>query len=1102
MLTLYEGGFTSLVHDEIIKGISRAIDSGKKVFLFVPEQQTLTAEAHMCDILPPSAALSFEVTNFTRFTNTVFRALGGISGEYITSTKKALLMWGVLTELSPMLTMTRGAKNIGSGVVTRALEAVGELSSLGISPEELKASEALLKGEDGRLRSKISDLSLIYSLYKEKLSERYADMTEDLFTLAKKLTKDGSYLEGSVIFIEGFTSFTEPQYALIEAMLKSAEINVALTLKKAERDCFEYTEVRKTGKRLIKLASLGNVQTRLLSPYAKSADFLPVISEISELIWRNEGRIDNDSLQFLKDNKETVRIFEAATPFEECDFIASDIKRRVMLGASYRDFAIIARSLDSYSGILDTSLEKAGVPHFFSSPKSINSFEAIKLINTAYSTVIRRFATADVLTYVKCGLIDATRDECDLFELYVNKWKIGGSRFTDELLWNMNPRGYESINESDAEKLIKINEIRDRIISPLSIFAEQVKEAATVREHAEALIDFLLGIGLDQKLEERATELSLLGENEAADQNSRLWKIICDSLDTVVDVLGDTPADAESFINQLSVVFTDANMGSIPSYHDEVSVGRADMIRLYDKKHVYLIGVNTGEFPKTVSDSSYFTERDKATLARLGLGVEPDLEIKNARELYSFSRSFSLAKTSVTLLYTTKTASLGSATPSEVIARINEITDELVKPIQISDIPLRDKIYSPELALENLGKATQAEKQAIRAALENTEYADVLAISEGKLENDEVTIDEETVGLIIGKDIYLSQSKIDKYLKCPFKYFASALLKLDENEKAEINQLVVGNFIHAVLESIFNTVIKEKKSLSDLSKEEREALLTESSRAYVERELGNASSVKNQVVIERINRVARPIVDGLCDEFANCRFTPVACEVHIDGYNKDTPNSIIYDTESGKHRVIIGGYIDRLDTLKVGNDVYVRVIDYKTGIKQFSLDDVKKGENLQMLLYLKAVTETENHDFLKKLGVGDGGKLIPAGIVYVKTSVADLTIDSPSDELADSEVKATFERIGASLDSPAVLRAMNPDFTPMAKTRKGDVPKPETYSIEDWERINEEMKSAVLTIAGEITSGHIVAKTNVSDNASFHPCTDCKFKFICRNAVK
>jgi len=83
-----------------------------------------------------------------------------------------------------------------------------------------------------------------------------------------------------------------------------------------------------------------------------------------------------------------------------------------------------------------------------------------------------------------------------------------------------------------------------------------------------------------------------------------------------------------------------------------------------------------------------------------------------------------------------------------------------------------------------------------------------------------------------------------------------------------------------------------------------------------------------------------------------------------------------------------------------------------------------------------------------------------------------------------------------------VLSAMNPNFTPMAKTRKGDVPKPQTYSMEDWKSINEEMKNAVLSIAGEITSGHIVAKTNVSDNSSFHPCENCQYKFICRNAVK
>ena len=161
MLTLYEGGFTSLSHDEILKKISASVSSGKRTFLFVPEQQTLTAETEMCDRLPPKAALSFEVTNFTRFTNTAFRALGGISGEYITSAKKALVMWGVLTELSPLLTITRGSRNIGAGTVARALGAINELAALGIKPDELRVSEKLLTGEDGRLKSKLQDLSLI-----------------------------------------------------------------------------------------------------------------------------------------------------------------------------------------------------------------------------------------------------------------------------------------------------------------------------------------------------------------------------------------------------------------------------------------------------------------------------------------------------------------------------------------------------------------------------------------------------------------------------------------------------------------------------------------------------------------------------------------------------------------------------------------------------------------------------------------------------------------------------------------------------------------------------------------------------------------------------
>ena len=73
MLTLIESGFTSLGGEELIKCIKRSIDSGRRTYLIVPEQQTLSRERGMCDILPPSSARLFEVTNFTRFANTAFR---------------------------------------------------------------------------------------------------------------------------------------------------------------------------------------------------------------------------------------------------------------------------------------------------------------------------------------------------------------------------------------------------------------------------------------------------------------------------------------------------------------------------------------------------------------------------------------------------------------------------------------------------------------------------------------------------------------------------------------------------------------------------------------------------------------------------------------------------------------------------------------------------------------------------------------------------------------------------------------------------------------------------------------------------------------------
>ena len=83
--------------------IQENIQAGKEVLLIVPEQQTVSVERRMLELLPPFAQLQFEVVNFSRLANRVFRALGGHSWNTATPTVRALSMWRALRDLAPLL---------------------------------------------------------------------------------------------------------------------------------------------------------------------------------------------------------------------------------------------------------------------------------------------------------------------------------------------------------------------------------------------------------------------------------------------------------------------------------------------------------------------------------------------------------------------------------------------------------------------------------------------------------------------------------------------------------------------------------------------------------------------------------------------------------------------------------------------------------------------------------------------------------------------------------------------------------------------------------------------------------------------------------------
>lgn len=1095
MLTILKSRFASSAREAFCHKIEKDLRDGVRSYLIVPEQQTVLAEGYMAKTLPPEAVLTFEVTNFTRLANTTFRSIGGLSGEYCDSTKKALIMWRTLTELSPILKMTSGRREINSGLVESCLSAVSQMQNLSINPQMLSdASEHEEIKNDGRLASRLSDLAAVFSLYKKLLGERYSDTGDDAEAMINKLLEKPDFLKDTNIYIEGFTSFTEPQYTLVALLAARTNVYVSLSLPKGREKAFEYTEIQKCKERLVSVARKHEANVKLDEIDSCPQNRKASLDEIAAHLWSTDLPNDNITLQ----NSDDLRVFQAHTPYDECAFVCEDIKRRVIGGALYSDIAIVARGAEDYQGILDGALSEAKIPAFTSYRRDINEFEAIKLIYTAYA-IARGFKREDVISFAKCSLSGIGREECDEFEMYVNKWQISGRRFTDDEIWNMNPDGYSTKRrEGTDEKLLRIHNVRSRIVEPLADFADKLGSASTVREHALALLDFLVKIDMEESLRLRAKKLSELGENTLAEGNAALWKVICNALDTLVTVLGDMPADAEGFVSQLKVVFSATDIGRIPAFSDQVMVGSADMLRLYEKKHIYLIGVNAGKFPATVSDKSYFSESDRIKLKNCGIEITPDIETRGARELYFFTRAFSYATDSVTLSYSAADTRFKAIEPAEIIGRLSLLTGDKVKPIKISSLPIAKRVFSPESALSRIGEFGE-DYDVLRDALEDAGYARELSVMEGDISNGEVRLTEKIVES--DKPLWLSQTVIDSYVKCPFGYFCKYVINLQKDQRAEFDSGNIGLFIHAILENFFAELSSKKRSTDSLTEEEKVSLTRSAAEKYIAK-LGDDvinASFRTRIKIDRLCRAALPVVEGLCEEFAQSAFQPRFFELSI-GEDREAPDPIHINATGGE--IIIKGVIDRVDAYKKDQDVYIRVIDYKTGKKTFEPSDMAEGSNLQMFLYLKALVESEKKAFHKAVELGEEGRLVPAGVIYVKTDIRDVKIDRPDDESALDAVKDAQQREGMILNNNEIIDAMTLRYTPVyskkSPTKIANADKKYLYTEEQWDKIMDTVEDSVKKVADQIRCGDVSVSPKEKKRES--PCDYCEFKPVCRKA--
>ncbi len=1096
MINFIYGSYGCGKTTEILNMIKTDTARGIHTFLIVPDQEALQVERLSLSLLPPAAQLHLEILGFSRLYNRVCREYGGLSYSYITKPVRALLMWKSVRELSPLLEAYCNISTTDLGSTDKLIATINEFRANGVTPAELEIAAKKL-GADSALAKRLRDMALIYACFDNYISEKYTDSADDLSRLFEIL-KEHDFFKNTNIYIDSFSSFTGVQHKIIEQMMKTAD-NVTLTFPisspdtrdiSAEAILESYTRVAEAAKRA------GGYREIFLRENKRSES--PVLAYVSKNLWHMETNeaspeFDGSVVCEICDNRYT-----------ECEAVAAHILELLRKGERCRDMVIIARDAEKYRGILDTALQKSGIPFFFSEKSDLCSVPAVKFILYALRIKKYNWQRRDVIAYIKTGLCNVSRRDASLFEEYINTWNINGSRFL-EGEWTMNPDGFTAEMSPRAEGILRVaNSVREAIIPPLHKLFVLLDAAKDIPDMCRAVYSFLCDISLEEKLSELSHRAVERGELKNATELSRIYEIILNSLADIAEALSDEEADTEEFIMILRNIFEKTEIGSIPTSVDEVTVGSASMLRSSNPQYAFVIGLCEGEFPANIKDGGMLSSNDRDELSALGIELSGNADIKNSDELMYVARALSSPRRAL-YLFTHQAEIDGQVCyPSLALKRVSKLIPELTEHrFKLSDFEYL--VPSPKNAV---GIFRAIDDKSAKMSLQSAISEYIPEFSQGarlSADTKECRVSPELVKSELGNHLHFSSTSFESYVKCPFGYFCSNILKLRKNVTNNFNAADIGLLVHYILEVLIRDAIPASPDAplptdEALIKKADEAINEYLSRICPESVL---SSPRMKHMFLRLRNLALLLVHNTVTEFSHSVFRPAFYELKADG-NGFNPSPLIFKLDDGA-TVSFSGIIDRVDVYKKDGDVYIRIVDYKTGSKTFSISDIAHGINLQMLIYLFTLCRSSSPMFKASIGLEDSREALPAGVVYLSAAIPTIEADDYADkDNVIARAEKELVRTGLILGEEEMLLAMNDkldsDFLLGTKRNKeGELVGSALTSAEGFANIFEQIKDTVIKLMTELRQGN--ADAAPLDYGTRSPCDHCEARPICRRNI-
>lgn len=1009
-------------------------DKDRKVFVIVPDQFNFDCQKIMLEKMNTNIISQIEVLSFNRLVYRIYEEANYFKKE-ISDIERLSIISNIIDDKHDELKFF-GKYNITNKIIIEINNIMKLIVKNVIDVDKLKCFK---DDNDIILSDKIHDISLIYETFTEKLLSLNVDI--DVITPLKSAIDNCKIVDNCSVFISEFYNFTNEQLEIIR-ILERANAKITIVLQSDGQDVEKEKGLFAPTNSIVNKLRISDAKTEYLE--CSNTDLM---DDLKSVFTKNIKEINNENISLNSYSSKEREIFNT------CLYI----KELIHKGYRYSDISLVVKKLPNYELKIRDYFDSFNIPFFMEYKKKIENSKIVRSILKMFEVSISGFSNSKILTFVKENCYADIDDETIFnFENYVLKT---GIEYFDTLKKSFEKQlKNDKVKAREKESLNKAKKMFD-FISDIKAKFDSLKDTNDIDEYYKLIIDFI------------KNDIDLMFVEKESKETEKLLYVLDEWKNSETKKF-----DVSDYLNKLKVLLDDVCTIKINETIEQVRIYDSTRANFLETKVMILCGFNNASSDKSKL-TTLFTEKESEKLCDANLEFNKKFKNQVLEERFLFFNMIEKVSEKLMINYTRFEDDSEVEMANELITLSNAI-EKSNHPFEMKDKYMIDNLLDTDNALIKYiylnANEFEIKKDLIKKCMTKIKNKDLIKDLLEYKKNLEVKVDDKKDSL------ELSFSAIERYVACPFSYFLQYKLGVKERDEMEYDAATVGNIAHELFERFFNKVASNE---IDINASDNDKIISDVD--YIldnEIETEYLKDDKNQTIYERYKNVLHKNMINFVEQIKHGEFQVKYNELEF-GKDKEVVG-IEFIADDGT-KIYLGGKIDRYDEYVDGNDVYLKVIDYKTGKKKFSVEDVLQGKNMQLVIYLKVLLDKYRREGLNP---------IPAGIFLAKVNKS--LKDDEEFALKDNKLDGLYS------DEEKVLMLLDKEYRdskilPLDYNKDGSLSKnslEKSYSKEMFEDLTEKCFETTKNITNEIVSGQMnVCPTD----KKLKDCSYCPYINIC-----